>query len=43
MINEMCIFTIEHSVISVMAMLIAEILFMLFSVYNAVLWTVENE
>jgi len=33
---------IEHSVFSVMAGLIVEILFMLFSVYNAMLWT-ENE
>jgi len=33
---------IEHSVFSVMAGLIVEILFMLFSVYNAALWA-ENE
>ena len=40
--NEACTSTIEHSVFSVMAGLIVEILFMLFSVYNATLWA-ENE
>jgi len=43
MMNEVWALTIEHSVFSVMAALIVEILFMLFSVYSPVLWTVENE
>ena len=42
LINETHALTIEHSVFSVMVALIVEVLFMLFSVCNAVLWA-ENE
>ena len=41
-INEVHALTIEHSVFSVMAGLIVEILFMLLSIYNAAQWA-ENE
>ena len=41
-INEVCTLTIERSLFSVMAALIVEILLMLYSVYNTVLWA-ENE
>ena len=37
-----CVLTIVHSVFSIMAGLIVEMLFMLFSVYNTAPWA-ENE
>jgi len=40
--NEMCALTIGRSIFSVMAGLILDILFMLFSICNAALWP-ENE
>ena len=41
-INEACALMIEYSILSVKTGLIVEILFMLFSIYNAVKWA-ENE